>query len=63
MNVTGTTVKSRLVVSPLNKDQLEECLMIGISKYIIDDNDGASLGMMRDAVEDQAKELILNRCC
>ena len=68
----GSTIKSRLVVSALSSDQLEECLQIGITKYVIDyhnnnSDDGSDsdsvesrLNMLRDAVEENGKELVLN---
>ena len=66
----GSTIKSRLVVSALSYDQLEECLQMGITKYVIDYNNNNSddgsdivesrLNMFRDAVEENGKELVLN---
>ena len=70
LDVPGSTIKSRLVVSALSSDQLEECLQMGITKYVIDYNDNNSddgsdsvesrLNMLRDAVEENGKELVLN---
>jgi len=57
LDVVGSTIKSRLVVAALSDDQVEECLGIGISKYIVDDELG--LGRLRHVVEAQGKELIL----
>ena len=64
LDVPGSTIKSRLVVSALSSDQLEECLQMGITKYIIDASDDSEhveskLAMLRDAVEESGKELIL----
>ena len=64
LDVPGSTIKSRLVVSALSSDQLEECLQMGITKYIIDADDDCEsaesrLDMLRDAVEENGKELIL----
>ena len=66
----GSTIKSRLVVSALRSDQLEECLQMGITKYAIDyynnnsdsgsDSVESRLNMLRDAVEENGKELVLN---
>jgi hypothetical protein len=61
LDVPGPTIKSRLIVSFLNESVLEECLDIGISKYIVcDDDDGESLDMLVRAVEGQGKEIIRN---
>eukprot|EP00985_Skeletonema_marinoi_P018237 scaffold10159_cov80-Skeletonema_marinoi.AAC.7 len=66
LDVPGSTIKSRLVVSALSGDQLEECLQMGITKYIIDAaSDGresveSRLGMLRDVVEENGKELVLD---
>ncbi|KAL7523978.1 hypothetical protein ACHAWF_000768 [Thalassiosira exigua] len=60
LDVTGPTVKSRMVVAAVNKDQLEECLGMGISKFIVGDNEGRSLDMLMNAVEEQGKELVLD---
>ena len=64
LDVPGSTIKSRLVVSALSSDQLDECLQMGITKYIIDTSDDSKslesrLDMLRDAVEENGKELIL----
>eukprot|EP00984_Skeletonema_dohrnii_P037180 scaffold38997_cov283-Skeletonema_dohrnii-CCMP3373.AAC.2 len=67
LDVPGSTIKSRLVVSSLSGDQLEECLQMGITKYIIDaSSDGmesveSRLDMLRDVVEESGKELVLDR--
>lgn len=69
LDVPGSTIKSRLIVPTVSGDQLEECLQMGITKYIIDassgDDDGSEsvesrLDMLRDAVEENGKELILD---
>ena len=69
LDVPGSTIKSRLVVPSVSGDQLEECLQMGITKYIIDasDDDGTGresvegrLNVLRDAVEENGKELILD---
>lgn len=65
LDVPGSTIKSRLVVPTVSGDQLEECLQMGITKYIIDasSSDGSvesRLDVLRDAVEESGKELILN---
>ena len=64
LDVPGSTIKSRLVVSALSSDQLEECLQMGITKFIIDASDDSEnveskLAMLRDVVEESGKELIL----
>lgn len=56
LDVEGATIKSRLLVSAMTDDQLEECLMMGISKYIVADETG--LDMLRSIVEEQGKQLI-----
>ena len=58
LDVVGPTIKSRLVVPGRNPDHIEECLSIGISKYIVDDVD--CLEILRDVVDDAGKELVLN---
>jgi hypothetical protein len=58
LDVAGPTMKSRLVVSATNTDQIGECLDIGISKYIVDGVE--CLEMLRDVVDEAGKELILN---
>ena len=63
LDVAGPTIKSRLVIQALDGDHLDECLAMGINKYIVDDPGGGSAGcidVLREAVEDQGKELILN---
>ncbi|KAK1734551.1 hypothetical protein QTG54_014799 [Skeletonema marinoi] len=65
LDVPGSTIKSRLVVSALSGDQLEECLQMGITKYIIDASDDGGrvesrLDMLRDVVEESGKELVLD---
>ena len=65
LDVPGSTIKSRLVVSSLSGDQLEECLQMGITKYIIDASDDGGrverrLDMLRDVVEENGKELVLD---
>jgi hypothetical protein len=58
LDVVGPTIKSRLVVPGRNPDHIEECLSIGISKYIVDDVD--CLEILRDVVDDAGKELVIN---
>ena len=68
LDVPGPTIKSRLIVSTLNNtDVIEECLQIGINKYILDissddmnDNDlDDRLIRLKNIVEEEGKELIL----
>ena len=58
LDVEGPTIKSRLIVSAMDDDQVEECLMMGISKYFVGDEMG--LNMLQHVVEEQGKQLILN---
>lgn len=58
LDVEGSTIKSRLIVSTMDDDQVEECLLMGISKYFVGDE--MDLNMLRNIVQDQGKELILN---
>ena len=58
LDVTGPAIKSRLVVPAHSQDHVEECLGIGISKYIVDDAE--SLEMLGGVVEEAGKELVLN---
>ena len=68
LDVPGPTIKSRLIVSTLNnnEDVIEECLQIGINKYILDisydmnDNElDDRLISLRKVVEEEGKELVL----
>jgi DNA-binding NarL/FixJ family response regulator len=66
LDVPGPTIKSRLIVSTLNnnEDVIEECLQIGINKYILDtlydvDDLDDRLMSLRKVVEEEGKELIL----
>ena len=56
LDVEGATIKSRLLVSAMTDDQVEECLMMGISKYIVADETG--LDRLQNIVEEQGKQLI-----
>ena len=58
LDVEGSTIKSRLIVSTMDDDQVEECLLMGISKYFVGDE--MDLNMLKNIVQDQGKELILN---
>ena len=58
LDVEGPTIKSRLIVSAMGDDQVEECLMMGISKYFVGDEMG--LNMLQTVAEEQGKQLILN---
>ena len=61
LDVPGSTIKSRLAVAIASKDQVDECLQMGITKYIVGYNDekGTALEMLKNAVEDTGKELII----
>jgi len=66
LDVPGPTIKSRLIVSTLNNNEevIEECLQIGINKYILDVSDDMNdlerrLKSLKDIVEEEGKELIL----
>ena len=55
LDVTDPTIKSRLVVSAVGDDEVEECLGIGVTKYVIA---GAVEGL--EAVAGgQGKQLVL----
>jgi hypothetical protein len=58
LDVIGPTIKSRLVVPAHNPDHIEECLGIGISKFIVDDAE--CLEILGNVVEEAGKELVLN---
>ena len=58
LDVEGPTIKSRLIVSAMDDDQVEECLTMGIRKYFVGDETG--LNMLQQVVEEQGKQLILN---
>ena len=68
LDVPGPTIKSRLIVSTLNNEEvIEECLQIGINKYILDISDDDMndnelddrLRCLRKVVEEEGKELIV----
>ena len=61
LDVPGSTIKSRLAVAVASKDQVDECLQMGITKYIVGYNDekGTALEMLKNAVEDTGKELTI----
>lgn len=58
LDVPGPTVKSRLVVRAVNGEQVEECLQMGISKFLLNDDDGESLDVLESAVSSAGKELV-----
>ena len=62
LDVPGSTIKSRLAVAIASTDQVEECLHMGITKYIVsynDEEEGKALEMLKNVVEDTGKELII----
>ena len=62
LDVPGSTIKSRLAVAVASTDQVEECLHMGIAKYIVsynDEEEGRALEMLKNVVEDTGKELII----
>jgi len=61
LDLTGPTMKSRLIVDAMTPDQVEECLLMGINKFVINDaNDMTSqLDWLKGVVEEQGKELCL----
>ena len=61
LDVPGPTVKSRLMVESINEEQVEECLQMGISKFLLQDDDGDSLDMLKNAVDLAGKELNLRK--
>lgn len=56
LDVSGPTVKSRLVVQALNEEQTEECLNMGINKFLLADDEGESLDMLTNMVSSADKE-------
>ena len=56
LDVAGPTMKSRLVVSAVSDDQVEECLGIGVSKYVV--GDASALDRLQAVVEEQGKQLV-----
>jgi hypothetical protein len=58
LDVPGPTVKSRLVVQAIDKEQLEECLQMGVSKFLLADDDGESLNMLESVVNYVGKEFV-----
>ena len=59
LDVTGPTIKSRLIVAAHSTDCVEECLNIGISKFIVTDKH--ALHILRESVVETGKQLILNK--
>ena len=51
LDVPGPTVKSRLVVKTMNEEQVEECLQMGISKFLLPDDGGDSLDMIKSTAQ------------
>jgi hypothetical protein len=49
LDVVGSTIKSRLVIESLNEEIIEETMMAGVNKYVIDDEEQV------DVVEEIAK--------
>jgi len=56
-DVPGPAIKSRLVVQALGEDVLMEILTMGITKYAVDDDEGASLHMLIDATREAGRDL------
>ena len=61
LDVPGPTVKSRLVVKTMNEEQVEECLQMGISKFLLPDDGGDSLDMIKNTVDSAGKEFHLKK--
>jgi len=59
LDVTGPTIKSRLIVAAHSTDCVEECLNIEISKFIVTDKH--ALHILRESVVEAGKQLILNK--
>ena len=59
LDVPGPTVKSRLVVQAMNEEQTEECLNMGVSKFLVVDDGGNSLDMLKSTVNSTGKEIVL----
>ena len=59
LDVTGPTIKSRLIVAAHNTECIEECLNIGISKFIVTDKH--ALHILREGVVETGKQLIVNK--
>jgi hypothetical protein len=57
LDVPGPTVKSRLLVRAMNEEQVEECLQMGVSKFLLMDEE-ESFDMLRRVVSSEGKELI-----
>lgn len=56
LDVTGPTIKSRLIVAAHSTECIDECLNIGISKFIVTDKD--ALHILRESVVKSGKQLI-----
>jgi hypothetical protein len=61
LDLAGPTMKSRLLVQASSEDQVEECLMMGISKFVTSSSqdDEEVVDWLKDVVEEQGKELCL----
>lgn len=58
LDVPGPTVKSRLLVNAMDEEQIEECLNMGINKFLLTDDDGTRLRMLENVVGMVGKEFV-----
>lgn len=56
LDVSGPTIKSRLVVAAQTEYQVEECLNMGVNKFVLEDP--FKVNWLRSIVEDQGKHLV-----
>ncbi|KAL7510850.1 hypothetical protein ACHAXN_007756 [Cyclotella atomus] len=58
LDVPGPTVKSRLLVKAINEEQVEECLNMGINKFLLTDDNGTSCSVLGSVVGVVGKEFV-----
>ena len=59
LDVPGSTVKSRLVVQAMSEEQLEECLQMGASKFLVqEDGEHNNIDVLERVVSSVGKEFV-----
>jgi hypothetical protein len=57
LDLPGATMKSRLLIDAVDEEVVEETMMLGVNKFVIDSLDMAAL--INEVAEDQGKTLVL----
>ena len=57
LDLPGATVKSRLIIDAVNEEVVEEVMMFGVNKIVIDNLE--MVPVVREIAEEQGKELLL----